>query len=121
MKTHYAFSTTTKNPYAKRWKRSMTIRLDESTVAYSKELATETQLPYQSVINWYLRDCAARGRRLSLSWRPVRARAVQRCALQVVWQFATLAIDRRTRTRSCRGVSSCVCPLTYVPWRILTK
>ena len=47
----------------------MTIRLDESTVAYSKELATETQLPYQSVINLYLRDCAASHRKLNLNWK----------------------------------------------------
>lgn len=76
MKAHYDFSAALKNPYAKRLKRSVTIRLDESTVEYFKTLAAETELPYQSLINLYLRDCAASGRRLSLSWRPARARAV---------------------------------------------
>lgn len=76
MKKHYDFSAAVKNPYAKRLKRSVTIRLDESTVEYFKSLAAETELPYQSLINLYLRDCAASGRRLSLSWRPARTRAV---------------------------------------------
>lgn len=76
MKTHYDFSAGVKNPYAKRLKRSVTIRLDESTVEYFKNLAAETELPYQSLINLYLRDCAASGRRLSMTWRSGRARAV---------------------------------------------
>ena len=75
MKKHYDFSAAVKNPYAKRLKRSVTNRLDESTVEYFKSLAAETELPYQSLINLYLRDCAASGRRLSLSWRPARTRA----------------------------------------------
>jgi predicted DNA binding CopG/RHH family protein len=61
MKPHYDFSSATKNPYAKRLKRSVTIRLDESTVEYFKALSAETELPYQSLINLYLRDCAASG------------------------------------------------------------
>ena len=76
MKKRYDLSAGTKNPYAQRLKRSVTIRLDESTVEYFKALATETELPYQRLINLYLRDCAASGRTLSMSWRPARARAV---------------------------------------------
>jgi predicted DNA binding CopG/RHH family protein len=75
MKKHYDFSKAVKNPYAKRLKRSVTIRLDESTVAYFKALSAETELPYQSLINLYLRDCAATGRKLALRWRPARAGA----------------------------------------------
>lgn len=70
MRKHYDFSKATKNPYAKRLKQPVTIRLDQSTVAYFKSLADETELPYQSLINLYLRDCAATGRRLALNWRP---------------------------------------------------
>jgi predicted DNA binding CopG/RHH family protein len=73
MKRHYDFSKAIKNPYAKRLKRSVTIRLDDSTVKYFKALAEETELPYQSLISLYLRDCAASGRRLALTWRPARA------------------------------------------------
>lgn len=72
MKARYDFSAATKNPYAKRLKRSVTIRLDESTVEYVRDLAAERELPYQSLINLYWRDCAASDRRLSMSWRPVR-------------------------------------------------
>ena len=46
MKPQYDFSAATKNPYAKRLKQSVTIRLDTSTVAYFKALAEETELPY---------------------------------------------------------------------------
>jgi predicted DNA binding CopG/RHH family protein len=73
MRKHYDFSKAKKNPYAKRLKQSVTIRLDPSTVAYFKALADETGLPYQSLINLYLRDCAASGRRLDLTWRPAGA------------------------------------------------
>lgn len=56
MKARYDFSAATKNPYAKRLKRSVTIRLDESTVEYFRELTAEVELPYQSLVNLYLRD-----------------------------------------------------------------
>lgn len=72
MRKHYDFSKAIKNPYAKRLKQPVTIRLDQSTVAYFKGLAEETELPYQSLINLYLRDCAATGRRLALNWRPAK-------------------------------------------------
>lgn len=75
MRKHYDFSQAKKNPYAKRLKKAITIRLDESTVEYFKELAGETELPYQSLINLYLRDCAASGRRPALNWRPARTGA----------------------------------------------
>ncbi len=70
MRKHYDFGTmkSRKNPYARRLKESITIRLDRATVAYFKELAAETGLPYQTLINHYLRDCAEHGRRLSLEW-----------------------------------------------------
>ncbi len=73
MRKHYDFSKAVKNPYAKRLKRSVTIRLDQSTVEYFKGLADETELPYQTLINLYLRDCAASGRKLALTWRPSKA------------------------------------------------
>jgi predicted DNA binding CopG/RHH family protein len=76
MKKEYDFSKARKNPYAKRLKRSVTIRLDEGTVAYFKRLAMEADIPYQTLINLYLRDCAAHGRKLALSWRPTTSAAV---------------------------------------------
>ncbi len=68
MRDHYDFSNSKPNPYAKRMKKQITIRLDESTVAYFKEMAEEKGIPYQSLINLYLRDCAASNRELELEW-----------------------------------------------------
>jgi predicted DNA binding CopG/RHH family protein len=70
MKKQYDFSKAKKNPYAKRLKKPVTIRLDEETVAYFKGLAAETEIPYQTLINLYLRDCAASHKRLRVEWRP---------------------------------------------------
>jgi uncharacterized protein (DUF4415 family) len=70
MRKQYDFSRGKKNPYASRLKKQVTIRLDQGTIAYFKDLAEETGIPYQTLINLYLRDCAAENRRLSLEWRP---------------------------------------------------
>ena len=58
-----------KNPYASKLKRQVTIRMGEDVVSYFKELAEETGIPYQSLINLYLKDCVAKGRKPDLSWR----------------------------------------------------
>ena len=70
MRAHYDFSKmkSRRNPYVKLLKQSVTIRLDRDTVAYFKALAVKTGLPYQSLINLYLRDCAVHRRRVSLRW-----------------------------------------------------
>ena len=66
MRTHYDFSKMKgeKNPYVKLLKQPITIRLDKETVSYFKALATELGVPYQNLINLYLRDCAVSRRRL---------------------------------------------------------
>ena len=70
MRAHYDFSTMKprKNPYVKLLKQSVTIRLDRDTVAYFKAMAEKTGLPYQQLINLYLRDCAIQQRQLSMRW-----------------------------------------------------
>ncbi|MGB8436351.1 MAG: BrnA antitoxin family protein [Burkholderiales bacterium] len=68
MRDSYDFSNSIKNPYAKRMKKQVTIRLDEDTIAYFKDMADEKGIPYQSLINLYLRDCAATHRELKLKW-----------------------------------------------------
>jgi hypothetical protein len=70
MRTHYDFSKMKgrRNPYVRLLKQSITIRLDRDTVTYFKAMAGETGLPYQNLINLYLRDCAAQGRKLSTEW-----------------------------------------------------
>ena len=68
MRREYDFSEARPNPYAKRLKQPVTIRLDPNTVAYFKGLAAELDLPYQTLINLYLRDCATNERRLEMKW-----------------------------------------------------
>jgi predicted DNA binding CopG/RHH family protein len=69
MRDEYDFSTARPNPYATQLKKSVTIRLDENAIAYFKTMAEETGIPYQSLINLYLRDCASSGRKLDLAWK----------------------------------------------------
>jgi len=57
-----------RNPYVKRLKQPITIRLDKATVAYFKALAEELGMPYQNLINLYLRDCALHRKKLELKW-----------------------------------------------------
>ena len=68
MRDRYDFSKSTPNPYARRMKQQVTIRLDQDTVSYFKAMAEEKGVPYQSLINLYLRDCAASRRKLRLKW-----------------------------------------------------
>ncbi len=76
MRAHYDFSKlkARNNPYVKLLKRSVTIRLDRETVEYFKALAVQTGLPYQSLINLYLRDCALHRKKLSFQWSPTGRR-----------------------------------------------
>lgn len=57
-----------KNPYAAKLKKSVTIRIDEDTINYFKNMAEDKGIPYQSLINLYLRDCAINHKQLDLSW-----------------------------------------------------
>ncbi|MCB1938026.1 MAG: BrnA antitoxin family protein [Rhodocyclaceae bacterium] len=70
MKKEYDFSKmkSRRNPYASKLKRQVTIRMGDDVVAYFKALAAETGIPYQSLINLYLRDCVAHNRKPELSW-----------------------------------------------------
>jgi predicted DNA binding CopG/RHH family protein len=69
MREEYDFSAARKNPYAAQLKKQITIRLDEESISYFKSISEEVGIPYQSLINLYLRDCAASNRRLSLKWK----------------------------------------------------
>ena len=70
MRKHYDFDKMKgeKNPYIKHLKQPITIRLDKTTVAYFKALAAELGMPYQSLINLYLRDCALHRKKLKVTW-----------------------------------------------------
>jgi len=71
MKDEYDLSTmkSRPNPYAKKLKKQVTIRLEEEVVDYFKEMAEEASIPYQSLINLYLRDCVTSRRKLNMTWR----------------------------------------------------
>ena len=68
MRKEYDFSKARKNPYAAQLKKSITIRLDEDSIAYFKSISDDVGIPYQSLINLYLRDCANSRKKLNLSW-----------------------------------------------------
>ena len=71
MRAHYDFSKMegVKNPYVKYLKQPVTMRLDKDSVDYFKALSEEYGIPYQTLINLYLRDCASNHRKLDLEWK----------------------------------------------------
>jgi predicted DNA binding CopG/RHH family protein len=69
MRKEYDFSAAKKNPYAAQLKKQITIRLDEESITYFKSISEDVGIPYQSLINLYLRDCAASHRKLNLNWK----------------------------------------------------
>ena len=58
-----------KNPYASRLKNQITINIDGSTIDYFKSMAAADGIPYQTLINLYLRDCADNRRKIQMSWQ----------------------------------------------------
>ena len=69
MRKECDFSAARKNPYAAQLKKQITIRLDEESITYFKSISEDVGIPYQSLINLYLRDCAASHRKLKLDWK----------------------------------------------------
>ncbi len=71
MKAEYDLSKmkSRRNPYATKLKKPVTMRLSEDVIAYFKAMAEETGVPYQSLINLYLRDCVAQHRKVEISWQ----------------------------------------------------
>jgi uncharacterized protein (DUF4415 family) len=69
VRKRYDFSNAKPNPYAKRLKKQITIRLDDDTLAYFKQLAEDAEIPYQTLINFYLRECARTKKRPSMRWK----------------------------------------------------
>jgi uncharacterized protein (DUF4415 family) len=79
MKAEYDLSKmkSRRNPYASKLKRQVTIRMGSDVIEYFKDMAEETGIPYQSLINLYLRDCVATGRQLDLRWHASRNKSIQ--------------------------------------------
>ena len=68
MRDDYDFSNGIKNPYADKLKKQITIRLDDEVVNYFKNMAEETGMPYQNIINYYLKDCVKERRHLEVGF-----------------------------------------------------
>jgi len=70
MKNEYDLSQmqSRKNPYASKLKKPVTMRLSEDVIDYFKEMAKDSDIPYQTLINLYLRDCLSQHRKLDVSW-----------------------------------------------------
>ena len=68
MRAEYDFSNAKKNPYAKKLKKQITINIDSDTIDYFKSQAESTGIPYQTLINLYLADCAANKKQLHMTW-----------------------------------------------------
>lgn len=68
MRKEYDFSRAKKNPYSKLLKKQITIRLEEDTIEYFKNLSDEMGIPYQNLINLYLSDCAHKNLKPKLEW-----------------------------------------------------
>ncbi len=69
MKAEYDFSKAKKNPYAKKLKKQITINIDLETIDYFKSQSDISGIPYQTLINLYLSDCATNKKQLQLSWQ----------------------------------------------------
>ncbi|MCH5249416.1 MAG: BrnA antitoxin family protein [Lachnospiraceae bacterium] len=69
MREEYDFSNARRNPYVKKAKKQITINLDSDTIDYFKAQAERSGIPYQTLINLYLSDCATKKRELRMSWK----------------------------------------------------
>lgn len=58
-----------KNPYSKRLKKQITINIDSDTIDFFKEQSEDSGIPYQTLINLYLSDCAKQKKKLQMSWK----------------------------------------------------
>lgn len=68
MKEEYDFSNARTNPYTKKLKKQITINIDTDTINYFKAQSDKSGIPYQTLINLYLTDCATNQKQLHISW-----------------------------------------------------
>jgi uncharacterized protein (DUF4415 family) len=57
-----------KNPYASKLKQQITIQVGTDILEYFQSRSKETGIPYQQLINSYLRDCVVSNRKPVLTW-----------------------------------------------------
>ena len=105
MRKEYDFTKARKNPYASNLIKQITIRLDEDSIGYFKGISEQVGIPYQSLINLYLRDCAAHHRKLDLSWKWF----VNELSWNSVW-FFDLTPCVRLALGTVTSLSGCLTP-----------
>ena len=69
MRKEYNFSNAKPNPYIKKLRKQISIRIDVDTIDYFKKKAEETGIAYQNLINLYLSDCAVHSRNVNIVWK----------------------------------------------------
>ena len=57
------------NPYLRALKKSVTIRFDQDVVEYFKELSAREGVPYQTLMNQFLRFCKEERLKPTTSWK----------------------------------------------------
>jgi uncharacterized protein (DUF4415 family) len=69
MRTEYDFSRAKPNPYLKKLRKQISIRLDVDTIDYFKKQSVETGISYQNLINLYLSNCASHKKTVNIAWK----------------------------------------------------
>jgi len=69
MRKEYDFTNAKPNPYIKKLRKQISIRLDIDTIGYFKKKAEETGIAYQNLINLYLTDCAVHSKKINIVWK----------------------------------------------------
>ena len=69
MKKEYDFANSIKNPYIKKLKKQISIRVEKETIEYFKQLSIELGIPYQNLMNMFLSDCANKNMRPNIQWK----------------------------------------------------
>ena len=69
MRKEYNFANAKPNPYLKKLRKQISIRIDVDTIEYFKKRAEETGIAYQNLMNMYLSDCAIQSKKIQISWK----------------------------------------------------
>lgn len=69
MREEYDFEDSIKNPYISNLKKPITIRLENDTIVYFKKLAKDSGIPYQTLINYFLTQCAKEHKKPEIVWK----------------------------------------------------
>jgi len=69
MRKEYDFSNAKLNPYIKKLRKQISIRIDIDTINFFKKQAEKTGITYQNLINLYLSDCVINSKQINIMWK----------------------------------------------------